>query len=84
MADFRDAWTHNPHADPSRLVTRLNRRAEQRLVRQADRVTVVDDSLELEGLDTDDPRRVVIHNGVDETDFDLGPRSGRRRQTDLR
>lgn len=71
VADFRDAWTRNPHADRSRLVTRLNRRAEQRLVRQADRITVVDDSLELEGLDVDDPHRVVIHNGVDETDFGL-------------
>jgi glycosyltransferase involved in cell wall biosynthesis len=73
VADFRDPWTHGSHCDPSRLLTRVNRRAERWLVREADRITVVDDSLELEGLDADDPRRVVIHNGVDEADIDSEP-----------
>ncbi len=72
VADFRDPWTRGSHSDPSRLLTRVNRRTEQWLVREADRITVVDDSLELEGLDTNDPRRVVIHNGVDEADVDAG------------
>jgi glycosyltransferase involved in cell wall biosynthesis len=71
VADFRDPWTRGPHSDPSRLLTRVNRRAERWFVRAADRVTVVDDSVELDGLDADDPRRVVIHNGVDEADIDL-------------
>jgi glycosyltransferase involved in cell wall biosynthesis len=70
VADFRDAWTRGPQADRSRLLTRVNRRTERRLVRQADRITVVDNSLELEGLDSGDPRRVVIYNGVDEADMD--------------
>ena len=69
VADFRDAWTRNPHAEASRLLTRLNRRAERSLVQQADRITVVDDTLRLEGLEPDDPRQVVIRNGVDDADF---------------
>jgi glycosyltransferase involved in cell wall biosynthesis len=71
VADFRDPWTHSPHSHSARLLTRLNRRAERWLVREADRITVVDENMQLEGLHADDPRRLVIQNGVDEEDIDL-------------
>jgi glycosyltransferase involved in cell wall biosynthesis len=73
IADFRDPWTHNPGGTQSNALPwplpRLNLRAERELVQRAHRVIVVDDRLELEGLDADDPRRVVIPNGVDPADL---------------
>jgi glycosyltransferase involved in cell wall biosynthesis len=73
IADFRDEWTLNPQgtALPWPL-PRLNARAERALVRRADRVTLADSHYPLVGLSRDDPRRIVIHNGVDEVDFDVG------------
>ena len=70
IADFRDPWTLNPqgHALPDALVA-FNARAERALVRRADRLVVVDERLDLVGLDRTDRRRVVIRNGVDEDDF---------------
>ena len=47
----------------------LNARAERGLVRRADRVVVADRLDRVVGLDVADPRRVVIHNGVDEGDL---------------
>jgi glycosyltransferase involved in cell wall biosynthesis len=70
VADFRDPWTLNPQPDPTpRLLTRINSSAERRLVRRADRIIVVDDRLDLVGLDRADPRRVTIPNGIDDADI---------------
>jgi glycosyltransferase involved in cell wall biosynthesis len=70
VADFRDPWMRNPQSErlPPPL-PQLSARTEGALVRRADRVIVVDRRLELIGLEPDDPRRVIIRNGVDETDF---------------
>ena len=69
VADFRDPWTQveNP-ADP-RLLAAANRRMERSIVTHARYVTVADDPIELVGLPAEDPRRVVIYNGVDEADL---------------
>jgi glycosyltransferase involved in cell wall biosynthesis len=70
VADFRDPWTLNPQPDPTpRILRRINSSAERRLVGQADRITIVDDRLDLVGLDRLDPRRVTIPNGIDEADI---------------
>jgi glycosyltransferase involved in cell wall biosynthesis len=75
VADFRDPWTHNPQGTKPKALPwplpQLNVRTERALVRWADRVIVVDDRLELEGLRADDRRRVVIPNGVDPADLEL-------------
>jgi glycosyltransferase involved in cell wall biosynthesis len=77
VADFRDPWTCNPQPETAPLILRkLNRRAEQMMVERASRVIVVDPRLELVGLANDDPRRVVIPNGVDEADFDGATSAG--------
>jgi glycosyltransferase involved in cell wall biosynthesis len=70
VADFRDPWTLNPQPDPTpRLLGRINSSAERRLVHRADRIIVVDDRLDLVGLDRLDSRRVTIPNGIDEADI---------------
>ena len=75
IADFRDPWTLNAQGDPPPWpLPKLNARAERAVVRRASRVIVADDHWELVGLAGDDPRRVVIPNGVDEADFELGRR----------
>ena len=72
VADFRDEWTLNPQrATLPRPLPKLNAWAERALVRRADNVILADSHYPLVGLAQDDPRRVVIHNGVDEADFDL-------------
>jgi glycosyltransferase involved in cell wall biosynthesis len=72
VADFRDEWTLNPQGTPLPWpLPQLNARAERALVRRADRVTLADSHYPLVGLAQDDPRRIVIHNGVDEADFDV-------------
>jgi glycosyltransferase involved in cell wall biosynthesis len=70
VADFRDAWTLNPQGE--RLGSRMDAmsaRLERAVVRRARYLVVVDDSVELLDLARDDPRRVVIPNGVDPVDF---------------
>lgn len=70
VADFRDPWTRNPQPeDRPWPLPRLDARLEQALVARADAAVVVDERMELVGLSADDPRRVVIRNGVDEADF---------------
>jgi glycosyltransferase involved in cell wall biosynthesis len=72
VADFRDPWTLNRQGSPAPWpLPRFNARLERRFARDADRVIVVDDHEEIRGLSHDDPRRIVIENGVDETDFDV-------------
>lgn len=73
VADFRDPWTLNQQIDsPPEPLRALNMRAERALVRRATRVVLVDEHCELAGLRRDDPRAVLIPNGVDEADFDSG------------
>ena len=85
VADFRDEWTLNPQlTPPPRPLPALNARAERALVRRADRVVLADSHYPLRGLMPDDPRRVVIHNGVDEADFDLDVPPARPQQETFR
>ena len=80
VADFRDEWAADAfRADQPRILARLAARLERGLVRNASRVVVAADYFRLEGLAEDDPRRVVIVNGVDEADLPsgVGPRSDR-------
>ena len=73
VADFRDEWTLNPQGTQlPRPLPQLNARAEGALVRRADRVILAAGHLPLVGLAQDDPRRVVILDGVDEADFAIG------------
>jgi glycosyltransferase involved in cell wall biosynthesis len=80
VADFRDEWAADAfRADQPRILARLAARLERALVRNASRVVVAADYFRLEGLAEDDPRRVVIVNGVDEADLPASdvPRSDR-------
>ena len=70
VADFRDPWTQVEDSDDPRLLAAANRRLERSIVTHAHYVTVADDPIQLVGLPTDDDRRVVIYNGVDEADLD--------------
>jgi glycosyltransferase involved in cell wall biosynthesis len=73
VADFRDEWALDAfRADQPRALARLSARLERELVRHASRVVVAADYFRLEGLSKDDPRRVVIVNGVDEADLPTG------------
>ena len=60
----------------------LNAWAERALARRADRLVVVDERLELVGVGSHDPRRVIIPNGVDETDFEVRAADGAHPPTD--
>jgi glycosyltransferase involved in cell wall biosynthesis len=72
VADFRDEWTLNPQGTSlPRPLPQINARAERALVRRADRVVLAAAHLPFVGLAPDDPRRIVILNGVDETDFEV-------------
>ena len=73
VADFRDEWAADAfRAGQPRALVRLSARLERDLVRHASRVVVAADYFRLEGLSEDDPRRVVIVNGVDEADLPIG------------
>jgi glycosyltransferase involved in cell wall biosynthesis len=70
VADFRDAWTRNPQGEAlSGVFGRLSAWLERKVVERAQALIVVDDSVELLGVGHDDPRRVVIRNGVDPEDL---------------
>ena len=69
VADFRDGWMKNPQIE--RLagpMAEISERLERAVVRRADYVVVVDESVELLGIDAGDPRHVLIRNGVDPDD----------------
>lgn len=70
VADFRDEWASNPqlHEQP-RILARLTARSERAITSAARRVVVAADYFRLEGLAPDDPRRIVIPNGVDDADL---------------
>jgi glycosyltransferase involved in cell wall biosynthesis len=67
VADFRDAWTLNPEG--AHLYSRLSERLERAVVRHADRIVVPDESVAVRDVAPDDPRRIVIRNGVDGDDL---------------
>ncbi|HUB04375.1 MAG TPA: glycosyltransferase family 4 protein [Solirubrobacteraceae bacterium] len=72
VADFRDSWLFNP-LDPRTgsypPLTRASEALERKIVAEASYVTFADETMEACGLGTDDPRRVVICNGVDPDDL---------------
>ena len=69
VADFRDAWNSNPQGEQlARPFAALSARLERAMVRRASYLVVVDESVELLDVDPDDPRLVVIRNGVDPED----------------
>ena len=77
VADFRDEWAADAfRADQPRPLARLSGRLERDLVRHARRVVVAADYFRLQGLAQDDPRRVVIANGIDEADLPAGVAPG--------
>lgn len=72
VADFRDAWTLNPFgADSARRgpLADASTRLERAVVAEASYLTVVDESFDLLDVASDDPRRVIIRNGVDPDDL---------------
>jgi glycosyltransferase involved in cell wall biosynthesis len=70
VADFRDEWSANPGLrQQPRLLNRLAARAEVAITARTARVVVAADYFRLGGVGPDDPRRVVIVNGVDEADL---------------
>lgn len=79
VLDYRDEWTTNPHKMmPNRLTLQANRLLERRVVRSADALTVVSaamrDNLRAAGILADDgPECVVLPNGFDPADFEVGP-----------
>ena len=69
VADFRDAWTRNPQGERlARPLAGLSARLERAVVRRANYLVVVDESVELLEVDPGDRRLVVIRNGVDPDD----------------
>jgi glycosyltransferase involved in cell wall biosynthesis len=80
VADFRDEWASNPHIDQPKALSRLATKAERAITSAADRTIVAADYFRLEGVAPDDPRRLVISNGVDEADLpDMSVRPPRDR-----
>ena len=74
VADFRDEWAFNPNlGEARRNLARLTTRSERSITSSARRVVVAADYFQLEGLSSDDPKRSVIPNGVDETDLPEKP-----------
>lgn len=70
VADFRDGWTRNPQDEAlGGPFGRLSTWLERRVVGRARALIVVDESVELIDIAHDDPRRVVIRNGVDPEDL---------------
>jgi glycosyltransferase involved in cell wall biosynthesis len=73
VADFRDEWAADAHrADEPRPLVRLAVCAERAFTKRARRLVVAADYFDLAGLPHDDPRRVEILNGVDESDVAIG------------
>ena len=70
VADFRDSWMLNPQV--RRLaapVADLSEHLERAIVRHARYVTIPDESVELLDIGGEDPRLVLIRNGVDPDDL---------------
>lgn len=74
VADFRDSWLFNPLDPMTKSYAPLSRASEaleRKVVAASSHVTFADETMHASGLAPDDPRRVVICNGVD--DDDLSP-----------
>ena len=72
VADFRDGWTIDPFRVDSANrgpLAEASRRLERAVLAGASYSTVVDESIELLGIHADDPRRVIIRNGIDPDDI---------------
>jgi glycosyltransferase involved in cell wall biosynthesis len=81
VADFRDGWTRNPQPEPPpRLLAGMSAGLERLVVRHAKYVVVVDESVELVGIEPGDPRLVLIRNGVDPEDLPATPPTVRGEQ----
>lgn len=80
VADFRDSWLFNPLDPMTKSYAPLSRASEaleRKVVEEASYVTFADETMEACGLARDDPRRVVIYNGVDPDDLlPLAPAHG--------
>jgi glycosyltransferase involved in cell wall biosynthesis len=69
VADFRDEFSANPHAEArSDLVARMNGALERRVVAGAAKVVTVADYFEIHGAPPASLNRVTIVNGVDPAD----------------
>ena len=74
VADFRDAWTLDPHrAREYAPLAQASSALERVVTRRVARAVIVDESVELVGLDNGDDRLVVIRNGVDPDDLAVLP-----------
>jgi glycosyltransferase involved in cell wall biosynthesis len=70
VADFRDGWTTFPHADPLYApLARASAMLETKVVSKASFVVTADESVRLVGVDANDPRSVIVRNGVDAADL---------------
>jgi glycosyltransferase involved in cell wall biosynthesis len=70
VADFRDPWTRHPHAARQfAVVTRASEALERSVMSRIDQAVIADESVELLGLTSLDPRVVIIRNGVDPDDL---------------
>ncbi len=70
VADFRDEFSANPHAEGrTTLIDRLNRWTERRVIADAAGVVTVADYFMIEQAPPGSPRRVTVVNGVDEADL---------------
>jgi glycosyltransferase involved in cell wall biosynthesis len=86
VADFRDAWTANPDLPaPTALHRSLNRTLERSVLREADGIVAVNDTIRgilLEQAGGARPERfVTVHNGYDPEDFAGLPRNASDRFT---
>jgi glycosyltransferase involved in cell wall biosynthesis len=72
VADFRDSWLFNP-LDPRTNsyapLMQASQALERKVAAEASYITFADETMEAFGLASDDPRRVVICNGVDPDDL---------------
>jgi glycosyltransferase involved in cell wall biosynthesis len=70
VADFRDPWSLNPHVQRSFApLARASAALERQVTSRAAAAVVVDESVELLGIEPGDPRLVIVRNGVDGDDL---------------
>jgi glycosyltransferase involved in cell wall biosynthesis len=79
VADFRDEFSANPHAEePTDFVQRLSASVERRVVTDAARVVTVGEYFAVQSAPAGSERRVTIVNGVDPADVtDVEEAAGR-------
>ena len=88
VADFHDSWALHPtypvqwRASSYPLLIRAGAALEDRVVSEASRTTLACDSIRLLGLPPEDPRRVVLRNGVDPDDLNSVAATRPRVETD--